>query len=432
MDSATLDLSHLPEIFGLVIVIGCFRPLVRRAGSHVNLWFAGWSCLLLHLLVLTFAPDGGHFSPWLRLADRAALVLASLIFAYTAENRPAVRLPGAFTAMLAVPLLCQAAAISFPDHPAGLDRAAVLLFLAPALYLLYTAAGSSAARTPQALVFASVYLLLGVLALACDPAQPALVGRAELTLLLLGAALLFGRSVPRTHRGVIAAVFGMAAWALTWPLLTLCARLGHPLRLSGTVLEMPVYLMAGGIILTLLDEHIRATERLAMHDPLTDLANRRMFAERLARALEEARADHTTIACLVIDVDNFKTINDTLGHDAGDQILRALSVRLAWHIGPRDLLARTGGDEFTALLAGVHNEHHLKFVAGAMMSAASVPILVDNKPVDVRISIGIALSPDHADDTEGLRRAADQAMYSAKRRGGSLLAFAGEERELLM
>ena len=185
--------------------------------------------------------------------------------------------------------------------------------------------------------------------------------------------------------------------------------------------------MAGGIILTLLEEHIRCTERLAMHDPLTDLANRRMFEERLASALEEARTERTTIACLVIDVDNFKTINDTLGHDAGDQILRALSVRLAWHISSRDLLARTGGDEFTALLAGVHNEDHLKFVAGAMMSAASVPILVDNKPVDVRISIGIALSPDHADDTEGLRRAADQAMYSAKRRGGSILAFAGEE-----
>jgi diguanylate cyclase (GGDEF)-like protein len=219
----------------------------------------------------------------------------------------------------------------------------------------------------------------------------------------------------------------MAAWALTHPMLQLLGHIAPTLHPPDTLLELPIYLMAGGIVLTLLEEHIRTTERLAMHDPLTNLANRRMFEEKLAATLAEARVQRTTIACLVIDVDNFKTINDTLGHDAGDQILRALAARLAWHISPRDLLARTGGDEFTALLAGVHNEHHLSFVASAMMSAACVPILVDNKQVDVRISIGIALSPDHADDTEGLRRAADQAMYSAKRRGGSLLAFAGEE-----
>jgi diguanylate cyclase (GGDEF)-like protein len=96
-------------------------------------------------------------------------------------------------------------------------------------------------------------------------------------------------------------------------------------------------------------------------------------------------------------------------------------------MSPRDILARTGGDEFTALLAGVRDEHHLRFIAGAMMSAASVPIIIDSGPIEVRISVGIALSPDHADDIDSLRRLADEAMYSAKRRGGSLLAFAGED-----
>jgi diguanylate cyclase (GGDEF)-like protein len=431
VDSSWLDLRYLPEIFGLALVIGCFRPLVRRAGRHVNLWFAGWFCLLLHFVALSFPLHPDHANSWLRLIERSAFALAILLFAYTAENDPAQRVAWPLPPILAAPLSCQAAVDAFPAHSVALDRLAVLLFLAPALYLLFAAAQpngkSHLRRTRQAIVFGIAYLTLAGLALVFDPLRPSVVGNAELTLLLLGAAFLFGRSAPRTHRGVVAAVTGMAAWALTWPALSLYAKLVRPIHLPQTIRELPLYLMVGGIILTLLEEHIRCTERLAMHDPLTDLANRRMFEERLALALEEARVDRTTIACLVIDVDNFKTINDTLGHDAGDQILRALSVRLAWHISPRDLLARTGGDEFTALLAGVHNEHHLKFVAGAMMSAASVPILVDNKSVDVRISIGIALSPDHADDTEGLRRAADQAMYSAKRRGGSILAFAGEE-----
>ena len=427
MDLSQLDLHYLPEIFGIVVVIACFRPLVRRAGSHVNLWFSAWICLLLHLVAMTFLADKLPPNPWLLLFDRCAFGVAILIFAFTAEKNPAQRLRKPLPALLAVPLICQAAVIAFPVHPAGLDRLTVLLFLAAALYLLLALPLQTGRRTRQAAVFGFAYLILAAVALACNPKQAPLVGRAELTLLLLGAAFLFGRSTVRVHRGVILAISGMTLWALTWPMLTLYAWLFRPILLPSTILELPVYLMAGGIILTLLEEHIGSTERMAMHDPLTDLANRRMFEERFVLALEEARAEHTTVACLVIDVDNFKTINDTLGHDAGDQILRALSARLAWHIGPRDLLARTGGDEFTALLAGVHNEHHLKFVAGAMMSAASVPILVDNKPVDVRISIGIALSPDHADDTEGLRRAADQAMYSAKRRGGSLLAFAGEE-----
>jgi len=198
-------------------------------------------------------------------------------------------------------------------------------------------------------------------------------------------------------------------------------------KIDRSILDLPVYFVVVGIILNLLEEHVERTERLAMHDPLTDLPNRRMFEERLIATMEEARINRTTVACLVIDVDNFKMINDTLGHEAGDQLLRALAVRLSWHMTPRDILARTGGDEFTALLAGVTDEHHLRFIAGAMMSAGSVPIIIDGKPVDLHISIGIALSPDHADDIDSLRRAADQAMYTAKRRGGSSLAFADED-----
>jgi diguanylate cyclase (GGDEF)-like protein len=198
----------------------------------------------------------------------------------------------------------------------------------------------------------------------------------------------------------------------------------HP---QHVLVALPQYLLAAGMMFTLLEEHLHRTERMAMHDPLTDLPNRRLFEERLIATMEDARINRTTVACLVIDVDNFKTINDTLGHNAGDQLLRALAMRLSWHMSPRDILARTGGDEFTALLAGVNDEHHLRFIAGAMMSAASVPISIDGNPVDVHISVGIALSPDDADDIDSLRRAADEAMYSAKRRGGSLLAFAGKD-----
>lgn len=427
MDSHSLDLTHLPEIFALSVLIGCFRPLVRRAGPHVNLWFTAWLCLLFHFVALSCLPLGsiavGQPLPWLSLLDQCSLDLALIIFAYAAETSPTLRIQPVLVSLIIAALFCQSAISVYPAESVGLHRLAVLLFLAPGLYILMVLRKP----TRQSYVFGLACLILAGLAIAFDPGQALIVIHTELTLLLLSAAFLFLRSSPNPHRGVMAAITGMAAWALTLPVTYLLAHLAPTLRPRGALLSWPIFLMAGGIILTLLQEHICATERLAMHDPLTDLPNRRMFVERLEAALAEARAERTTVACLVIDVDNFKTINDTLGHDAGDQILRALATRLAWHISPRDVLARTGGDEFTALLAGVHNEHHLGFVASAMMSATSVPVLVDNQQVDVRISIGIALSPHHADDMEGLRKAADQAMYSAKRRGGSLLAYAGEE-----
>ena len=425
--SSYMDLTHLPEIFALSVLIGCFRPLVRRAGPHVNLWFAGWFCLLVHFVALTLLPDQRLAlllrMPWLHLVDRCFLDLALIIFAYAAENNPVRRVKPILVFLFALALFCQSAISIYPAQSVALHRLAVLLFLLPGLFVLIVLPK----RTLQSNVFGVTCLVLAGFAIAFDPDSAAIVVHAELTLLLLSAAFLYLRSSPQPHRGVIAAVIGMAAWALTRPAFNLLERVAPSLHPHGALLAAPIYLMAGGIVLTLLDQHIQSTEHLAMHDPLTDLPNRRMFAERLEAALIEARAEQTTIACLVIDVDNFKTINDTLGHHAGDEILRTLAVRLAWNMSPRDVLARTGGDEFTAMLAGVHNEHHLSFVASAMMSAASVPVLVDDKQVDVRISIGVALSPDHADDTEGLRRAADQAMYSAKRRGGSLLAFAGEE-----
>ena len=235
MDSSWLDLSHLPEIFALAIVIGCFRPLVRRAGPHVNLWFVGWTFLLLHCVTATFLPTDSLRNPWLYLLDRACFSMAILLFAMTAETNPIRRLKWPMPAILAVPLLFQSAMTAFPIHPPHLDRLAVLLFLAPALFLLFTGAQHQAQRSRQGMVFGTAYLILSGLTLAYGPMQALLVGRAEVTLLLLGAALLFARSSPRAHRGVVAAVTGLAAWALTWPLLTLCWRIGHPVQLPATI-----------------------------------------------------------------------------------------------------------------------------------------------------------------------------------------------------
>jgi diguanylate cyclase len=417
-----VDLSLFPDIFALAIFIVGFRPLARRVGAHANLWFLGWGFVLLgHLAQLFEFPPGiaQTISVWVRVWS---LALCGITFLVVSANVPVVRLERPLIIAIAIPILVQASLYAAAVRKHWVYYAALALFFLPIAEVLrqkrrsrsLLLLGGAFAVYPMGMVWAAVRFT-------------DLVACGSIALLFICAAYFYLLSAQRYTRGVIAAVTGLATWGLMTPLVWTLKYLHPGIQIHRGLVELPQFLVVAGIMLTLLEEHVIRTERMAMHDPLTDLPNRRMFEERLIATMEEARQSRTTVACLVIDVDNFKTINDTLGHTAGDQLLRALAVRLSWHMSPRDILARTGGDEFTALLAGVSDEHHLRFIAGAMMSAGSVPIMLDGQAVDVRISIGIALSPDHAEDIDGLRRAADAAMYSAKRRGGSLLAFAGEE-----
>ncbi len=417
-----MDLTLLPDIFALAVFIFAFRPLVRRAGAHADLWFLGWTFLLIHSAAVAFHVAPGPLHTLLQLVAVWSTDLCGLSFFFVAANVPVRRIETRVVFMIAVPVLIQSGALVLHNPFNAVSYLASALYAVPGIYML----GTRRRRNQQMIVIAIAFLAFATLTAPFAATYTPLVAACTLSFLFLGAAYLFGASAPRFTRGAFAVVLGLVAWAFEYPLLAFITRVHPQMHLQHTLLVLPQYVLAAGMLLSMLEEHVLRTERMAMHDPLTDLPNRRLFEERLIATMEEARATRTTIACLVIDVDNFKTINDTLGHEAGDQLLRALAVRLSWHMSPRDILARTGGDEFTALLAGVNDEHHLRFIAGAMMSAASVPVIVDGKPVDVRISVGIALSPDDADDIDSLRRAADEAMYSAKRRGGSLLAFAGE------
>ena len=415
-----MDHAFLLEIFALSVFILGFRPLARRIGAHSNLWFLGWSILVAYFLANLIGAT--HFRPTSVLAEWL-LEASGLVFVLAAANIPKRRISNRLLAALAFPFLVLAAIDIYQMHWLIAGLADCALFLMPGIHLWLR----PRERTLPMLYVCTGLAVFGILMIPGVRYATHFANQSGLAVIFLCAAYLYFISAQRDTRGVIVVAISFAAWGISYPFAVAWTYLFPAITLDRIILDLPIYFVVVGIMLTLLEEHVEQTERLAMHDPLTDLPNRRMFESRLIATMEEARINRTTVACLVIDVDNFKQINDTLGHSAGDQLLRALAVRLSWHMTPRDILARTGGDEFTALLAGVSDEHHLRFIAGAMMSAGSVPIIIDGKPVDLHISIGIALSPDHADDIDSLRRAADEAMYSAKRRGGSMLAFADED-----
>ncbi|WP_026224772.1 two-component system response regulator [Methyloversatilis thermotolerans] len=161
---------------------------------------------------------------------------------------------------------------------------------------------------------------------------------------------------------------------------------------------------------------------LAHHDALTDLPNRLLFDDRFAHALEQARRHSLNCALLFLDLDSFKVVNDTLGHSAGDDLLRAVAGRLRDTLRRSDTLARLGGDEFVVLTFGTSPDDagHL---AVKLLAALCQPFYVGSEQIRISASIGIAMYPDHGQDGNQLMRAADIAMYAAKAQGRNRYQF---------
>ncbi len=152
-------------------------------------------------------------------------------------------------------------------------------------------------------------------------------------------------------------------------------------------------------------------------DTLTELPNRRMFFDRLRQAIEKSHRTNRKLALLFLDLDHFKDINDTLGHDMGDILLNKTTQRLKNCIRETDTLARLGGDEFTIIMEELEGLISIDRVALSIQQSMAAPFQLKNERCHVSFSIGIALYPDDAIDTDGLLKKADQAMYAAKQKG---------------
>ena len=162
---------------------------------------------------------------------------------------------------------------------------------------------------------------------------------------------------------------------------------------------------------------------LANYDPLTGLCNRLMFRNRLAHAIQTADRQHTQVALLFVDLDNFKTINDSLGHAAGDDLLKQMAARLASVVRATDTVSRLGGDEFTLILESLAQPEEATRVAAQIVEQATQPFLLGAKEVHVTASVGVALYPQDADNADALLMDADAAMYRAKENGRNKFEF---------
>ena len=166
-----------------------------------------------------------------------------------------------------------------------------------------------------------------------------------------------------------------------------------------------------------IEQYSLVQESLALHDALTGLPNRRLLNDRLSLSIAHAHRNKSAMAVMYLDLDGFKQINDSLGHAAGDTLLRAVATRLVAAVRQEDTVARMGGDEFVIALWELNHPDSVAKLVSKVIQAVSQPYSIDERTVCMTASVGVGIYPTHGDDVETLMKGADRALIEAKRTG---------------
>ena len=198
------------------------------------------------------------------------------------------------------------------------------------------------------------------------------------------------------------------------------ARTGDPGAFAAEEVDVVNFIATQLALVTERHDLVERLRRMALYDPLTGLANRSLLYDRMEQSLARAVREAQGVSVLFIDVDNFKAINDWLGHRAGDEILQSLAQRLEGSVRKCDTIARLGGDEFVVIIDGARTREAGRRVADKILGCFREPVVAGGQSVRVSLSIGISQFPDDGRDRETLIRMADRNMYCAKETGGGI------------
>jgi diguanylate cyclase len=237
--------------------------------------------------------------------------------------------------------------------------------------------------------------------------------------LYLSTAVVFQLSLPSKSLGKAAIVLGFTVWALVFLFHSWVTNRPQYIGIAAEIWDMQKFLVTIGMLLVMLEHQVSSNEWYAFHDHLTGLPNRRLFEDRLVAAIQQAKRNNTRTALLMLDLDGFKYINDSYGHEVGDEVLQHISNNLRGAIRAPDTLARLGGDEFIIIATDLPRYQPAELIAEVSVSRISdalrKPVNINGHDLTVAGSIGVAVYPDDTTDEVQLRRLADQRMYQQKR-----------------
>ena len=237
--------------------------------------------------------------------------------------------------------------------------------------------------------------------------------------LYFATAVVFQISLPRQSLGRVAIVTGFVIWSFVFLCHSWAANHAGYDVIADEIWNLQKFLVTIGMLLVLLEQQVATNEWYALHDHLTGLPNQRLFDDRLAAAIRDSQENNTRTALLMVDLDGFKLINDTHGHDVGDELLRHIAHNLRGAIRGPDTLARLGGDEFMIIATDLPSDQPADLIARTSATriahALHRAVNINGNALNVTGSIGVAVYPDDTTDGILLRRLADQRMYEQKR-----------------
>jgi diguanylate cyclase (GGDEF)-like protein len=443
-----MNLLLLPDFFAMALLVAVLLMVRGREDRAImRLWITALFLILLECaahIVYTMKNVGMPIQRAAHIVALESYLLAGAVFLRSAATQLR-RMPASYT-FLAVNLVPHVALL-------GIYGADVRMAW---LYHLFIGLGITTAVISSAILrrswryyaaFAVLWIPLVITANVMEYRTSIYISLCFLYMLCAGA---FTLSLPKSSRGKIAVVSGFFLWSLCF-LTHPWVSSGHPewTDFAGAVWNMQKFIITVGLLLVLLERQIRSNEWLALHDDLTGLPNRRLFDDRIQQALARADRDGHRVALFNLDLDGFKGINDSFGHDAGDTLLRSVAHNLEAVLRRTDTLARLGGDEFSVIAVDIggapmasrlgmaaDNEAHpvmlpqIQRILSTMVQAVEQPVnlgpVYKDAVVSISASVGVSVFPDDGRDWYALMRTADKRMYERKAANAEVSAMAAE------
>jgi diguanylate cyclase (GGDEF)-like protein len=408
--------SALPDLGAVCLLAGAFASVARRNQTHISkIWLTGWLMIALHFTASLFQSAPGAWGILDGIVLIGALTWAGLLFMWASvpyRQEPSSR------SMLIALLLANTFYIGLlavgPVPAWALNIGAALFGLMPlAVALSAVKKFDSFLRWTVIGLYVSLSIFLFIFQQRPGNGQDLAIS-AVLFTVYLGCCIHFWFAYRRGTAGAFITIAGFLAWSSVFLLAPVMQYLFPAVHVESEVWNLPKYVVAVGMILLLLEDQIEHNKHLALHDHLTGLPNRRLYQDRLASALERARRFEAQTALLVIDLDSFKEVNDTLGHHVGDLVLQKVAVLFSSRVRRSDTVARTGGDEFSVILEEPTSRAEAAHVGKSLMQLLNEPLQLGEHTVSIGASVGIAVFPEDAHEMESLCIAADLRMYDAK------------------
>ena len=411
-----VDWSRLPDLGAVGLLTVAFAAVARRSSASISgLWLTGWVMIALHFAAFIFSPEPGFVGNFATFIGLAALAWAGILFMWASVPYRADRSSRHMLAALLTATTLYLGVLSFAS-----PQSAALLFSAVLIGLLPLAVALSAFRTVTHPLRWTTVVLYAALACVLVAVQhrpgngPDMALNALFCTVYLGCCLHSWYVYRRLATGAFITTAGFLAWASVFVVGPALQTFFPAVHLEDEVWNLPKYVVAVGMILLLLEEQIEHNKHLALHDELTGLPNRRLFQDRLANALERARRTGMQTALLLIDLDHFKQVNDTVGHHVGDLVLKRVAQIFSARVRRSDTVARTGGDEFSVILEEPTSRDDAELVGRSLIDLLNQPFDLEGHTVRIGASVGIAVFPEDAPNPEALRIAADLRMYTRK------------------